>query len=794
MFDDNQNDALSGSSLDNFDDFNGNGKQKTIKIIVISIALLLVLIALFFIFRAFFAGKEKVEKEPAYNEEVLTEDIEDDYFYDPDYVYPNDVQEPSLVVSPAVEKEIIEAVPDEAIEWLEFIHYYKSFASNNNPQYFNYSLPLNSKVQVLNYYDVNRKIDLEDSLDDLNNLGFTILDNPWRREANDFYGLYEKLFQEEIPLFISSDFISHHYNLKLKKAFQELESSFFYDSLWIISKQMYDSAKFRYEDRLNELGNINEPILEAQRLVLTYFAVTLELLKPQSSQIVPVGSQDVNKFSVNEQQVYQFFLPNYLANEVNRELSLIRSARTIEKSPLFLYQRDYRIFGVPAEYRNNARLNNFYLAAQWLNSLFPLIYQDENCPDCLLDRDDWRINLIAANYIAYDIEGNKKVQAEWARIYKIISFFKGLRDDLTYLHYREDYRSLFADRPIEETLVNDSNLHALRNRILSRNFSSLRGGLNFNIIDNKNRAGLRLLVDFYSPLDYIFNYLSYPLVNDYLNDLAPDRNINISACSIENTWQRCNGFILDFLPLLGFSSLDEKFQENINYNNYQEAISELRAQSLESLSNRHNAYWALATAIQSNLNTQSSLLPNFMRNQKWRDRSLFNSISFLLDWQLNKDQVVKTEHEHTSSVGSLGSIAVFSKQAYIEPNIPLLNEFLSNIRMINGMLSALGADEKAPSALNTLSELDSVIFNLRELALKQSNKEDLDREEADYLIRFVRSFRTERLASKTISRSSVNNSRLNQDLSNLRIILVLVPTSEGPAIMAGPVMNLVERR
>lgn len=795
MFDDNSNDALSGSSLDNFDDFNGNGKQKIIKIIVISLISILVIVALFFLFRSLFLNKKEAVKEPVVVEEPEEDEvIEDDYFYDPDYVYPDDNNTPSLIVSPTVEKEIIEAVPDEAIEWLEFSNYYKTFSGISSPQYLNYSLPLNSKVQVLNYYDINRKIDLEESLENLNTLGFTILDNPWKKEANNFYGLYEKLYQEEIPLFISSDFITYHYNLKLKETFQNLESSFFFDSLWTISKEMYDSAKYRYEARLNELGNINEPVLEAQRLVLTYFAVTLELLKPQSSQIVPAGSQDISKFSVNEQQVYQFFLPEYLSSEVNKELSLIRSARTVEKSPLFLYERDYGVFGVPAHYKNNARLNNFYLAAQWLNSLFPLINQEDNCPDCLLDRDDWRINLIAANYIALDIEENKEVQAEWARIYKIISFFKGLRDDLTYLHYREDYRALFKDRAIEETLVDHSNLNALKNRVLSRNFNSLKGGLNFNIIDNREKAGLRLLVDFYSPLDYVFNYLSYPLVNDYLSEEAPDREINITACSIESTWQRCNGTILDFLPLLGFSSPDEKFQENINYNNYQSAISDLRAQSLASLSSRHSAHWALSSALQANLSTASSIVPSFMRSQVWRDRLLFNSVAFLADWELNKDELLKTDHEQTSSVGSLGSIAVFSKQAYIEPNIPLLNELLANVRMISGALAALGSDEKSPSALNTLDELDKSLFDLRELALKQAKGEDLDKEEANYLIRFVRSYTTQSLANKIITRTSINNSRLSQDLSNLKLLLVLVPTKEGPAIMAGPSLHLIERR
>jgi hypothetical protein len=44
-----------------------------------------------------------------------------------------------------------------------------------------YELPINVKTDVSNYYELNRKIDLESNLDSLNNNGFAILDNNFRQ-------------------------------------------------------------------------------------------------------------------------------------------------------------------------------------------------------------------------------------------------------------------------------------------------------------------------------------------------------------------------------------------------------------------------------------------------------------------------------------------------------------------------------------------------------------------------------------------------------------------------------------
>ncbi|PIV52055.1 hypothetical protein COS18_00735, partial [Candidatus Falkowbacteria bacterium CG02_land_8_20_14_3_00_36_14] len=175
-----------------------------------------------------------------------------------------------------------------------------------------------------------------------------------------------------------------------------------------------------------------------ERLEAEFFAVALELLKPADKQMNSnINLVDETKFKEQEVDKYTITIPDYLINNVAKEVGLIRKANSKGKSPNFLYIMDYNQFKVPDEYKASAKLNNYYLASKWMNAVFPLYYQSIDCPDCLLDKDDWLINMVAASYIAKDFSNNQDFKNQWAKIYKIISFFSGLRYDFTYLHYNE---------------------------------------------------------------------------------------------------------------------------------------------------------------------------------------------------------------------------------------------------------------------------------------------------------------------------------------------------------------------
>jgi hypothetical protein len=343
---------------------------------------------------------------------------------------------------------------NELIEYISFLDFYEKIEDKFTLNGSSYSLPLNVKTDVLNYYDVSRKLNLDASIPALNKNGFAVIENPFA--SNNFYNIYDELSSRQIPLMLSSDFLVYYYQQTFKKVFKDVEENIFYPNLWEINRFLYEAARQRYENGLRSKGQVNDRVLEAQRLAAAYFATSLELLKPNPAQIDKsnnIGNQAM--FTTYEAENYSFVLPDYLKIDVEREVELIKTMNKSAKSPVLLYTRDYQSFLVPEEYRSNAKLNNFYLSTKWLSSEFPLYYQDKNdCPACELDFDDWRVSMITSSFIAKDIFDSYELKNKWARIYKTLAFFKGLRGDLTYVHYRDALSSVFGvDYNIEEIFL-----------------------------------------------------------------------------------------------------------------------------------------------------------------------------------------------------------------------------------------------------------------------------------------------------------------------------------------------------
>ena len=74
------------------------------------------------------------------------------------------------------------------------------------------------------------------------------------------------------------------------------------------------------------------------------------------------------------------------------------------------------------EYSDFKFKNNFFLATEWMKTEFPLYQQSPQCPDCLLDYDDWKIK-----------HSNSK-------FYELYSFCATLRTEL--LPYIFNYENL----------------------------------------------------------------------------------------------------------------------------------------------------------------------------------------------------------------------------------------------------------------------------------------------------------------------------------------------------------------
>lgn len=763
--------------------------EKMKKILFISAAVVIVVIIIFFIFK----NKNKKESETII---PTTEKPSDNI--DKNQTSTEDLIASSRLIGglPTSDDKLginfSESEDNNLIEYISFLDFYKKNVDDIILNIPNYELPINIKTDVINYYDISRKIDIDSSVDFLNNNGFAVVDNS--SFGKNFFDVYDGLYKQQIPLLITSDFLVYYYQQTLKEIFKNIEKNLFYFNLWDINKYLYENAKNRYEENLKEVGDVNDRVLEAQRLAAAYFAVSLKLLEPITSQIdTKKNSNNDTLFNSFEAEKYSFSVPDYLKIDVEKEVSLIREAKTTIKSPVLLYDRNYQDFIIPSEYKSNAKLNNFYLATKWLSSNFPLYYKSGECSDCSLDFDDWRISIISSSFISQDLFNDYGLKNNWARIYKTLAFFKGLRGDLTYVHYRDALSSLFGENYDIKNIFSDqnpeavNNLYKFRNKILEYNFLDIEGGIDKTI---KNKLGVKMLTDFYWPNDYIFNKLSYPNVLDYQGTSTAKNNITF--CKTKEGIYRCNGFSLDVLALIDENSIsgNDYYIENTKYNNYSNQMSSIKSQ-ISQFSNiwHYNNYWKTLNIIKEFLQNDKNRMPIYAKNSEWKRQELFSAVGFWVNLQLPADTLdIYQKNQELSTIVDNN----FLNYNYIEPNLNLINEQISNVNMIIDMFKLLKIGDELKSVLNDLEYLKLNLTRTKEIMIKELNSETLNDSDIKFIALFGRTYKLNKAGNKVLSIEGSSKKIVKYDISKVKLKMIVSKVNGQQFLSVGPVFSYIE--
>ena len=682
------------------------------------------------------------------------------------------------------------------IEYISFADFYSKVETEFDSSIKDFDLPINIRTDVVNYYDLSRRFNLDPHIEDLNKDGIVIIPNPFN--SNNFYGIFEEIYQKNIPSFISTDFIIYYYHQKINKIFKNVEENIFYKNLWDINFILFEKARQRYEARLAEIGNVNDRILEAERLSAAYFATSLEILRPKAGQVASSGDlTNPNLFSFFEGDIYTFNLPDYLKIDVSREVELINSKSNIIKSPVLLYERNYREFVVPSEYQSNAKLNNFYLATKWLSSSFPVHYKGDDCPSCKLNFDDWRISMITSAYISSDIFNDHELKNDWARIYKTLAFFKGLRGDLSYVHYRDALESVFGEDHEIDVIFSDNNpeninnLYKFQSKILEYEFLDIEGALDKKDPEKMPQLGVKMLSDFYWPNDYIFNELSHPNVGEYLGDEVGTGNI--TSCSIDNSILRCKGIFLDIVSIFYGDSLGKNpyYIENSNYSYYFDRLNRVRDYINKFPSLWHyNSYWQNLKILKKYLSYNDDNRPMFSRSDVWKNKELDTAMAAWVNFQLPADSF-SINQKHQRGISGASDID-FIKYNYLEPNISLIDEQIATINMIQRMFALLKITEELRSVFMDLEDLRGQLQGIRRLMIKELGEEDLSIEELVNLSILSREYSLNSSSNKGLVVSS-NNGRRSYDISSLRIAIVVLERGDHKYLTMGPIFNPIER-
>lgn len=682
-----------------------------------------------------------------------------------------------------------------AAEKITFGDFYKKI-ENQEENLNKVNLPINIKTEVANYYDVARKVNLDSVVGNINKDGFAVLNNALTSGAADFFDAYDKLNKNGLPLLITGDFLTYYSQQISKEVFEQIQTDIFYKQLWDINKKMYDGANARYRSRRAMMGVANDQILEAERMEAAYFATALELLKKEEVK------NDDDKKAVLELSDYIFEQPDYLKDYVAKETTLIKEAKKIERSPIFLYYRNYEDFKLPPGYKENLKLRKFYLATKWLNSNFPLYYKDNSCPDCLLDKYDWQVSLIAANLIAKDFSANSDLANDWAKIYKAVSYFSGLRQDLTYIHYRDSFTKLFGDAYDIEKIFSASNpsreedTNKLQKEIASIPFSLIEGSFPRNSASSTPAIGMRMLQEPYWPNDYIFSELTFPQVGYYEKNRTLDKKLNISACENQkHELYRCRSTGLDLVNLLySIQGGNKYFSENSAYENYSVSANNLKNQfSGFNINTWHNnIFWTNLSIFKSLLETNNSA-DIYFGQPIWHEKNLNTALGSWVNFQLPLYSQIGGGKD---TVG-LNPFAEGSMNLnYIEPSAVLADEIYANAKMLKDTLAKLNIIRDTDFAGVKLNNLISDLEIARAVIKKELKGEPFTQDDQKNILGLAKKIVVKKEGIKDANMSLLfkfNSMRsVKEDITGAKLMVIVYQMGEKKYFAVGPVFNYVE--
>ncbi|MCK4539659.1 DUF3160 domain-containing protein [Candidatus Parcubacteria bacterium] len=688
-------------------------------------------------------------------------------------------------------------------ENVSFGYFYEKPKDDFNSTLNTYELPLNIKIDVKNYYEISRKINLDPYLEDLNKNGFAIIEKQDVFDNEDFFSSYQSLVAKDIPIVITNDFIIYYYQNTLKEINKEIEKNVFYEHVWNLGKSMYDISLARYKKTYSELGTVNDPVLEGQRLQLAYFTVLLKLLMPTDDQIIEdVNFSDPNKFNLQEADKYSFITPEYMRVDIEKEVEFIRQAQKKEKSPVFLYELDYKNFFVPENYKVNAKLNNFYLALKWLKSEFPLYYKNDICENCLFDKSDWILNFYAACSISKDLYDDQDLKNQWAIVYKFISFFSGLRQDLTYLHYHDSLREFFGENYNVSEIFSSNNpnrmgdIYKIQSKISQYNFSKIEGGLDRRDILLRPYLGMRLLQAAYWPNDYLFKKLTgEELV--YNKEIVP-ANADKTICSRKKGEKyRCGGTGMDIINLvypIEDSYRTQYFIDNISYQNYNEIAQDIKKElgNFNNYTWNNNLYWITLDIIKPMLNYNSAFFPEFTKNKIWKQEKDFNAgLGAWVNLHLDED-VLAGYYDSKKYNGGFGADNnMCNLYNYVEANPVFIEELISRNTMLIKMLSVLKVNEDTNAASIELKEFNKKLSRLLEIIKKELSNQKISNDDCRVIDDFARHYTVEKSANKVFN-INLNDKNSIYSINKTKLLALIYKNGEDKVMVFGPVFNYKE--
>jgi len=542
-----------------------------------------------------------------------------------------------------------------------------------------------------------------------------------------------------------------------------------------------------------------------------------------------------NKKTFEPVRKVEFTIPDYVKDEVDREIANIEKHEGFKPSCIFnsdpnrscadscCYCEDYSQYVPRGHYTRSEKLKRYFKAMMWYGRMAFLL-KGGNASECsgietpLITDEDAKIATIQASLIASELPvvevENKTAQELWTRMYSVTAFFVGTADDLTPYEYQKAISEVFGSEFDATELTDEEKILILKAELAKLRSPEIYGGSGVCVVYPPitreklyecldKTKGFRFMGQRFIPDSYMFQQLVSPAVGMYAGTNCEE---TFTCCYTEAGPARCFPRGLDVMAVLGSERAEEilKDEGDTEYagrnTSYQKQLNLLKHEfnPFNVTDWNRNLYWSWLYTLKPLLKDFPVGYPTFMQTEAWQNKELQTALA---SWtELRHDTILYAKQSYTPVPEAIPPQPK-PVHGYVEPVPEFYARLLALTEMTESGLEKMDVLENKHR--DRLNSLENILNRLIEISNKELENPELSEEDYEFIRNFgenldavVAGVDTEGKQTTIVAdvHTDINTEQvLEEGVGNVDLILVAYKQPDGQIVVgAGPVMSYYE--